>query len=54
MKPKVFATWGIFAIIAIVFIIEVILGVLDNRMILLELGANASVLVRDGEWYRLF
>lgn len=54
MKPKVAATWGIFAVIAAVFIIEIFLGVLNNEMVLLELGANASALVRDGEWYRLF
>ncbi len=54
MKPKIYATWIMFGVIAAVFIIEIALGVSGNKMILLELGANASVLVKEGQWFRLF
>ena len=53
-KRKGLATWLFSGIILFIFIIEMFMGVINNPMILLDLGANAPELVKDGQWFRLF
>jgi membrane associated rhomboid family serine protease len=46
-------TWTVALLIMIVFGLQVLLQAPGNDMALLDQGANASLLVRDGEWFRL-
>ena len=48
------ATWVLCTIIVGVFIYELFMGVLADEMILLNMGANAPVLIKKGQWFRLF
>lgn len=45
-------TMALVAVVAIVFAIELATGALDSRTMLLRLGANSPILVRQGEWWR--
>lgn len=53
-KRKGIVGWGLCAILFAVFLFELYMGVGQNKMLLLNWGANAQILVRAGEWFRLF
>jgi membrane associated rhomboid family serine protease len=46
--------WVLVSCICLVFAVEVAAGALGSPALLLSLGGNASVLVADGQWWRLF
>lgn len=46
-------TWTLLGISAVMFVIELALGATHDPRVLVLLGANVPVLVRDGQWWRL-
>jgi membrane associated rhomboid family serine protease len=46
------ATMTLVAVVGVVFVLELATGALDDKSMLLRLGANAPILVRLGEWWR--
>jgi membrane associated rhomboid family serine protease len=50
-RPRV--VWAFVACIGFAFGVEVAAGALNSPAVLLSLGGNASVLVADGQWWRL-
>jgi rhomboid protease GluP len=54
MALQPYATHAVLGIIAVFFLNTMLKGALDAPFGLLRWGANASVLVRQGEYYRLF
>ncbi|HSF42261.1 MAG TPA: rhomboid family intramembrane serine protease, partial [Thermoanaerobaculia bacterium] len=47
------ATISVAAVLAGIFLLQMFLGASESTFSLLAFGANSSVLVRDGEWFRL-
>lgn len=47
------ASISVAAVLAGIFLLQMLLGASDDLFRLLALGANSSFLVRDGEWFRL-
>ena len=46
------ATMSLIASVGVVFVIELATGALGDRTMLLRLGANSPILVREGQWWR--
>lgn len=53
IKKQAFVTQAVVAIQVIVFLIMTIAGGSTNSSVLIEFGARVSVLIQDGQWWRL-
>lgn len=53
IKKQAFVTHAVVAIQVIVFLIMTIAGGSTNSSVLIEFGARVSVLIQDGQWWRL-
>ena len=52
-RTKPWATWGLIGTLILVFLIQTFWLHRQDSLGLLDMGANAASLVRQGEWYRL-